>query len=64
MVSFNPYLRPTAEECLAHPFFKDLTPPHFEGPSPAVINVLELDGENMNGPPSMTILKRLIIDEI
>ena len=25
MLQFNPYFRPTVNECLAHPYFKDVT---------------------------------------
>lgn len=30
MVSFNPFLRPTIEECLEHPFFEKIRKPVFE----------------------------------
>lgn len=64
MVSFNPYMRPSIDECLEHPFFDKIRRPIFETPSQKVINIEAIDSETAEAPPSMTLLKNIIREEV
>jgi hypothetical protein len=57
MVSFNPYIRPTVEECLAHPFFTKIRRPAFESRASKVIDIKEIDSDSLIVQPSMATLK-------
>ena len=61
MVSFNPYVRPTIEECLSHPYFASIRKIMFESTAPAVIDIHEIDGHSLAEPPSMHTLKKIIL---
>ena len=64
MVSFNPYMRPTIEECLSHPFFEKIRRPVFESQANEVIDIHEIDSDSIGQAPTMTILRKLIMQEI
>lgn len=40
MLEFNPYMRPTIEECINHPFFDKIRNPNAFQVSPRVIDIL------------------------
>ncbi len=62
MVAFNPYMRPTVEEALAHPFFHNIRKSVFESEARNVIELQEIDGDN--APPTLAVLKKLVLNEI
>ena len=64
MVSFNPYMRPNIEECLAHPFFEKIRRPVFETQSSTIINLEEIDSDALTAPPNMAKLKKIITEEV
>lgn len=69
MLEFNPYLRKTASELLAHPYFDDIRQPETEGPAMHKV-ILEVDSdanhdaESSECPLSYVELKRCLFQLI
>jgi serine/threonine protein kinase len=61
MLEFNPFMRPTVEECLSHPYFEVIRNPTVLSFSPRVIDILiDHDNQNLN----LADLKAIIVQEI
>jgi hypothetical protein len=64
MLAFNPYMRPSFQECFAHPFFSNLRKPELESIAPCAINLKEIDSDDVREPPTLAQLKKLVMQEV
>lgn len=64
MLSFNPYMRPTIEECLSHEYFSELRRLELESTSPCAIKIKEIDSDDLKEALTIPVLKKIVLNEI
>lgn len=60
MVQFNPFFRPSIEECLAHPYFSKIRKPHVEVESE---NPVEVEIDKLEYEPNCEQLRDILLEE-
>lgn len=61
MIQFNPFFRPSVEECLAHPYFTKIRKAEKEVKSE---NLVELDIDKAETEMSIKELRKIVVSEI